>query len=287
MLEELDALVFDVQDIGARYYTYVSTMTEAMRAAAVHGLRFVVADRPNPIGGQHVQGNVLDEGFASFVGPLPVAMRHGMTVGELALMFNAESGLGIDLRVVPSAGWRRSQWFDDTSLPWTSTSPNMPDLESASHYPGTCLLEGTGVSVGRGTDRPFQQIGAPWVDGEALKRAVEAHALPGVRFAAVNFTPVGAGDEKFEGVSIPGIRLEVTDRAAYDPTRAALALLLEMRAMAGPAWEWRPESFDRLAGTDRLRRDIEAGVPVAEILDRWQGARSRFERMRARYLLYP
>jgi uncharacterized protein YbbC (DUF1343 family) len=287
LLAELDALVFDVQDIGARYYTYVSTMTEAMRAAAAHGLRFVVADRPNPIGGRHVQGNVLDESFASFVGPLPVAMRHGMTAGELALMFNAEADLGADLRVVPAAGWRRSLWFDDISIPWTPTSPNMPDLESASHYPGTCLFEGTGVSVGRGTNRPFQQLGAPWVDAEALKRAIDVHAIPGVQLEAVTFTPRGADDGKFEGVSVPGVRLQVADRSSYDPTRVALVLLVEMRAMAGPAWEWRPASFDRLAGTDRLRRDIEDGVPVATILDRWQGARVRFERTRAQYLLYP
>ena len=216
-----------------------------------------------------------------------MAMRHGMTAGELALMFNAEADLGADLRVVPAAGWRRSLWFDDISIPWTPTSPNMPDLESASHYPGTCLFEGTGVSVGRGTNRPFQQLGAPWVDAEALKRAIDVHAIPGVQLEAVTFTPRGADDGKFEGVSVPGVRLQVADRSSYDPTRVALVLLVEMRAMAGPAWEWRPASFDRLAGTDRLRRDIEDGVPVATILDRWQGARVRFERTRAQYLLYP
>ncbi len=287
VLQSIDVLVFDIQDIGARYYTYVSTMTEALRAAGEHGLRFVVADRPNPIGGEQVQGNVLEEAYVSFVGPLPVAMRHGMTAGEIALMLAGESGLEVDLKVVPASGWQRSLWHDATGIPWVATSPNMPDLESAAHYPGLCLFEGTGLSVGRGTKRPFQQIGAPGMNAVALLRAVRAYDLPGVRLRAVSFTPVGAGDGKHEGERVEGIRLEVTDRSVYDPTLTALALLVEARVLAGPEWEWRSSAFDRLAGTDRLRLDVEAGVAAADIFAGWQDARLRFQRTRARYLLYP
>jgi len=287
LLATLDALVFDLQDIGARYYTYVSTMTEAMRAAAAAGLLFVVADRPNPIGGRLVQGNVLDPAFASFVGPLPVAMRHGMTAGELALLFNTEFEVGARLHVIPARGWRRSQWASDTGLPWVATSPNMPDLESASHYPGTCLFEGTNLSVGRGTDRPFQMVGAPWLEPERVLAQMPSADRRGVRLTPIEFTPRDAGDGKFEGVALPGIRLEVVDREAYDPVRTAVALLAAVRATSDSAWEWRSSAFDRLAGTDRLRLDIEEGVPTLEITNRWTGDLVAFETLRARYLLYP
>jgi uncharacterized protein YbbC (DUF1343 family) len=286
-LAGLDALVFDIQDIGARYYTYVSTMAQAMRAAAQAGILFVVADRPNPIGGEHVQGNVLDPAFASFVGPYPVAMRHGMTPGELALMFNREFGIGAELRVAPASGWTRSVWADSTGIPWVATSPNMPDLESAVHYPGTCLFEGTDLSVGRGTDRPFQQVGAPWLDtGELLRRAA-AYDLPGVGLTPVRFRPEGPQDGKFDGEVVAGVRLEVTDRRLYDPTRTAVIILAEVRRMGGAAWEWREDSFDRLAGTDRLRLAIESGVDPEIIVDAWRDDLDRFEGVRAKYLLYP
>lgn len=287
LLQELDALVFDIQDVGARYYTYVSTMAEAMRAAAGSGLLFVVADRPNPIGGELVQGNVLDTAFASFVGLFPVPMRHGMTTGELALLFNREFDIGARLIVIPAGGWARSTWADETGLPWVSTSPNMPDLESATHYPGTCLFEGTGLSVGRGTERPFQQIGAPWLDPEEVIDGVAEVSLPGVRLVPVSFTPRGADDGKFEGLLIRGIRFQVTERAAYDPTKTAVALLREIRQSAGADWAWRPAAFDRLAGTDQLRMALDAGVAVDEIIEGWADARSRFQARRVQYLLYP
>ena len=287
LLLELDALVFDVQDVGARYYTYVSTMAEAMRAAAGSGLLFVVADRPNPIGGELVQGNVLDSAFGSFVGLFPVPMRHGMTAGELALMFNQEFGIGAKLVVIPASGWSRSGWADETGLPWIPTSPNMPDLESAMHYPGTCLFEGTSLSVGRGTERPFQQIGAPWLDPEEVIARVAAVSLPGVRLVPVSFTPRDADDGKFEGEQVRGIRLEVTDRGTYDPTRTAVALLREVRLSAGADWAWRPAAFDRLSGTDQVRLALEAGASVDEIVEGWADARRRFQAKRVRYLLYP
>lgn len=287
VLKDLDALVFDIQDIGARYYTYVSTMARAMEAAALADLLFVVADRPNPIGGQLVQGNVLDPAFASFVGLFPVPMRHGMTVGELALMLNEEFSIGARLKVIPASGWRRLEWATETGLPWIPTSPNMPTIESASHYPGTCLFEGTNLSVGRGTDRPFQQIGAPWLDADAVLSRLSDVELPGVHLASVEFTPHGAGDRKYEGVPVRGIRLGVTDRSLYDPTRTAVALLVEIRKVAGADWEWRPATFDRLAGTDRLRLAVDSQKDVDAIVSGWAEERDRFQRTRSRYLLYP
>ncbi len=287
LLRELDALVFDVQDVGARYYTYVSTMAEAMRAAAGSGLLFVVADRPNPIGGELVQGNVLDSAFASFVGLFPIPMRHGMTAGELALMFNSEFGIGARLIVIAAGGWERSRWADQTGVLWIPTSPNMPDLESATHYPGTCLFEGTNLSVGRGTERPFQQIGAPWLDPEEVIAGVAAVSFPGVRLVPVSFTPRGADDGKFEGQQVQGIRLEVTDRGTYDPTRTAVALLREIRQSAGADWAWRPAAFDRLAGTDQLRIAVDEGRGVESIVRDWASGLEAFQTARARYLIYP
>lgn len=286
MLRGLDALVFDIQDIGARYYTYVSTMALAMQAAAEAGVRFIVLDRPNPIGGAHVQGTVLDTAFASFVGMYPVPMRHGMTVGELARLVNGAFGIGAELHVVPAQGWSRELWYDETGLPWVPPSPNMPSLESATHYPGTCLFEGTNLSVGRGTDRAFQQIGAPWLDATTLVERLNAYALAGVRFERVEFTPMEPGDEKYAGVTVQGVRFIVTDRALYDPTVAGVAALLEVRRLAGERWEWRPNQFDRLAGTDRLRGAIEAGRPLGELTREWEADLAAFRELRSRYLLY-
>ncbi len=286
VLREIDVLVFDIQDIGARYYTYVSTMAEAMKAAARSGIPFLVADRPNPIGGILVQGNILDPAYASFVGPYPVPMRHGMTAGELARLFNAEQEIAADLHVIPADGWSRDRLADETGIAWIPTSPNMPTLESAAHYPGTCLFEGTNVSVGRGTDRPFQQLGAPWVERDALVRALDRYELPGVRFEAVRFTPLDPDDGKYAGEEVAGVRLHVTDRSTYDPTVTAVALLSELHRQAGERWEWRDATFDRLAGTDRLRLAIEADEPAETIVRRWDAELDRFRRVRAGYLIY-
>lgn len=287
MLMGLDALVFDIQDVGARYYTYVSTMAGAMEGAARAGLTFIVADRPNPIGGVRVQGNVLDPSFATFVGRFPIPMRHGMTAGELALLFNGEYGIGADLHVVPVDGWLREAWADETGLRWIAPSPNMPTLESAAHYPGTCMFEGTNMSVGRGTDRPFQQIGAPWLDASELTRRMEARSQPGVRFEVVRFTPVEPDDGKHEGQTVEGTRLTVTDRNAYDPSATAVALLIEAKDLSGDRWAWREETFDRLAGTDRLRQAIESGVAAEAIEASWAQSLREFRRARSRFLLYP
>ncbi|MGH7571907.1 MAG: exo-beta-N-acetylmuramidase NamZ family protein, partial [Gemmatimonadota bacterium] len=258
-----------------------------MEAAGEAGIPFVVLDRPNPIGGSLVQGNVLDPVFATFVGMYPVPMRHGMTVGELARLFVREFGVEVELHVVPAAGWRRSMWFDQTRLPWVPPSPNMPDLESATHYPGSCLFEGTNLSIGRGTDRAFQQIGAPWLDGEALAARLNEYALVGVRFEPVAFTPVSPSDERFGGATVHGVRFVVTDRERYDPTLAGVAALLEARDLAGERWEWKTEHFDRLAGTDRLRSAIDARRPLEEIVSGWAAERESFMEMRSRVLLYP
>ncbi|MCK5649888.1 MAG: DUF1343 domain-containing protein, partial [Gemmatimonadetes bacterium] len=228
MLEGLEALLFDIQDVGARYYTYVSTMALAMEAAGEAGIPFLVLDRPNPIGGIAVQGTVLDPEFATFVGLFPVPMRHGMTAGELARLYVGEFGIQVDLKVIPVEGWKREMTFGDTNLPWVAPSPNMPSVESALHYPGTCLFEGTNISLGRGTDEAFQILGAPWVDGESLVRALDEYHIPGVRFEAIRFTPTGPGDRKFDGEEIPGVRFTVTS-PEYDPTLAMLALLRELR----------------------------------------------------------
>jgi uncharacterized protein YbbC (DUF1343 family) len=286
MLEGIEVLLFDIQDIGARYYTYVSTMALSMQAAADKGIPFVVLDRPNPIGGERVQGNVLDPAFATFVGLYATPMRHGMTAGELARLFNDHFGIGADLHVVPVAGWTRDLWFDATGLPWLPPSPNMPSLESATHYPGTCLFEGTNLSVGRGTPEAFQIIGAPWLDGDTLAARLNAYELPGVRFDAVTFTPNDPSDEKFGGVAVNGVRFVTTDRSVYDPTRAAVAALIEARKLAGDEWVWHVRHFDRLAGTALLRPAIDEGQTLEAATTGWSDQIATFRQLRVSYLLY-
>jgi uncharacterized protein YbbC (DUF1343 family) len=285
MLEGVEVLLFDIQDVGARYYTYISTMARAMEAAGEAGIPFVVLDRPNPISGTAVQGNVLDPAFASFVGLYPVPMRHGMTPGELARLFAGEFGIEADLHVVPVDGWTREMPFAETGLPWVPPSPNMPSVESALHYPGTCLFEGTPISVGRGTGMAFEVVGAPWLDGETLAAALRAYGIPGVRFEPIRFTPTNPGDRKFGGEEIGGVRL-VALGPEYDPTLASLALLRETRRLSGDRWTWRVAHFDRLAGTDRLRSGIEAGRSLEELRAGWGEALERFRALREPYLIY-
>ena len=286
MLADVDALAFDIQDIGTRYYTYVWTMALAMRSAAENGKDFIVLDRPDPIGGALVQGNVLDTAYATFVGLHPVPMRHGMTAGEMAQLVNAEFGIGARLHVVPVDGWRRDVYYDDTGLPWVAPSPNMPTLESAIHYPGTCLFEGTNLSVGRGTPQAYQQIGAPWLDAAGLASRLAARNIPGVRFEAVTFTPESPGDAKFGGLQVNGLRLHVTDRGTYDPTRTAVAALVEIRAAHADSLVFLERHFDRLAGTDALRRGILDGQQPDALTAGWAAQLEAFMAKRARYLLY-
>jgi len=285
MLEGIEVLLFDMQDVGARYYTYVSTMAFAMEAAGEVGIPFVVLDRPNPIRGDVVQGNVLDPDYSTFVGLHAVPMRHGMTPGELARMYVGAFGIEVDLRVVPVEGWARSMRFEDTGLPWVPPSPNMPSVESALAYTGTCLFEGTPLSVGRGTDRAFQWVGAPWLDGVALAAALNLYEIDGVRFEPVTFTPRDAGDRKFEGQELTGVRL-VAESSSYDAARAGVAMLVETYHASGDEWEWRVAHFDRLAGTDELRLGIEAGQGMEALTSGWAAALSGFQELRAPYLIY-
>jgi uncharacterized protein YbbC (DUF1343 family) len=287
MLEGIDVLVFDIQDIGTRYYTYPWTMALALRTAAENGRRFIVLDRPNPLGGVQVQGNVLDSAFASFVGLYPVPMRHGLTVGELAQLINAQFDMGADLHVVKVSGWQRVQWYDATGLPWVAPSPSMPNLESATHYPGTCLFEGTSLSVGRGTPQAFQQIGAPWLSPEAVIARMTAMSLPGVRLEAVTFVPESPGDGKFDGESARGIRFHATDRATYDPTRTAVAALIAIRDEHPDRFEFLENHFDRLAGTDRLRLGLLANDALYSLTEGWRSQIAGFEERRRVHLLYP
>jgi uncharacterized protein YbbC (DUF1343 family) len=285
MLESVDVLLFDMQDIGARYYTYVSTMALAMEAAGEQDIPFIVLDRPNPVRGDVVQGNLLKPGYETFVGMYPVPMRHGMTAGELAQLYVGEFGLEVDLHVVPLDGWTRDMTFDQTQLPWVPPSPNMPSVESALAYPGTCLFEGTPISVGRGTDRAFQWVGAPWLDGVQLAELLNGYGINGVRFEAATFTPRNAGDRKFEGQEVSGVLL-IPESTDYDASKAALAMLLETYSMSGNNWLWAEAHFDRLAGTDSIRLGIEAGLDFAELTSAWDSETQAFEQLRSPFLIY-
>jgi uncharacterized protein YbbC (DUF1343 family) len=291
-LAKLDALVFDVQDVGARYYTYQATMMLCMEAAAEAGLRLVVLDRPNPIGGRGVEGPALRPGFQSFCGMHDLAVRHGMTVGELAALFREERGLDLDLEVVPCEGWRRRRTFTDTGLPWVLPSPNMPTPDAALVYPGMCLLEGTNLSEGRGTTRPFHLLGAPWLDGGQLAHDLEAERLPGVRFRAAGFTPTW---DKHAGRLCHGVELHVHDPEAFRPFRTGLACVAVARAQDPDRFAWRTEpyefvtgipAFDLLCGSDRERRAIEAGAGWRELSRAFAGEERAFGRRRARFLRY-
>jgi len=270
-LDALDVLLVDLQDVGARPYTYVSTTVLAMRAAAAAGKRVIVLDRPDPIGCA-VSGPVLDTSYASFLGMLPVPLRHGMTLGELARFANARLAIGADLVVVPVAGWRRCQWFDQTGLPWVRPSPNLPDLESAAWYPGTVLFEATNLSVGRGTDAPFRQVGAPWLDAPAVVRAMARRYR--VVMDAVRFTPHAPGDGKFDGIALAGVRFRRMDRAAGDPVRDAVRLLVTIRGLAPAAFR-----MDSIGLARRL------GRPFSQTAT-WPGDVAAFRAARQPYLLY-
>jgi uncharacterized protein YbbC (DUF1343 family) len=287
-LDSVDVLLIDLQDIGARYYTYPATATQLLRFAARAGKRVIVLDRPDPIGGTLVQGNVrlrAGDPDSAFVGFLPIAMRHGMTLGELARMANDVLAIGADLLVVPAAGWNRTLLYDQTRLPWVKPSPNMPDLESALHYPGTCLFEGTNVSVGRGTPMAFQVIGAPWLDPVRVIARLDTAALRGVDVRPTTFTPNAPTDGKYPGIALRGLQLHVRDRSTYDPTRLTVALLVAIRA-THPEFQFRAASFDRLAAGPDLRGAIEAGRPATEIWAGWESDLARFRETRTKYLMY-
>ena len=285
MLENVDALVYDIMDVNVRYYTYPSTMAYGMEAAAKKGIPFIVLDRPNPIRGDVVQGNILDPTFSSFVGRYPVPMRHGLTMGELAKLIAGEFGVSADVHVVPAEGWRRNMTFDQTGLPWVKPSPNLPTLAAALAYSGTCLFEGTPLSVGRGTDFAYEWIGAPWLDGVELAAALNAYAIPGVTFEPATFTPGTAADKKFEGVEVHGVRF-VPVSSDYDAPKAAIAALVEIYKRSQGNWKWSEDEFDRLSGTDQIRLAVDAGKTMQEITAGWDEADAAFKQLSAPYLIY-
>lgn len=280
-LRELDTLVFDIQDIGTRFYTYISTMGNAMQAAAEHGLQFVVLDRPNPINGLAVQGPVLDEGQESFVGYHSIPVRHGMTAGELARMFREERQWQLDLRVVPVEGWRREDAFDQTGLMWINPSPNMRSLTQAFLYPGIGLLETTNLSVGRGTDTPFELIGAPWIDGRKLAEALNAAGLPGVRFVPRAFTPAASryGDELCQGVNVI-----ITDRREFHPLHTGMEFAVQLNKLFPEGWE--SERYLRLLADQQVYDAVRRGASRREIVAGYQQELEAFLQRRARFLLY-
>lgn len=283
MLASVDALVYDLQEVGGRTWTYVSTMALSMQAAKRKGIPIVVLDRPNPIGGEIVEGAPLDPRFKSFVGMYPIPARHGMTVGELATLFNTRFGIGADLIVVQAANWKRSQWFEDTGLPWVNPSPNLRSPAALKNYPGTVYFEGTNITEGRGTDRPFEQVGASWLNAPAVVEAMNAKGLAGVRFEAVTLQvePTAA---KYKGLAIPGIRFHVTDREAYRPVRTALVLIDEIRRRHTAEFAW-TGSINRLTGTDRVRAAIESGT-LAPLLEEWDREAAAFRASVADILMY-
>jgi uncharacterized protein YbbC (DUF1343 family) len=285
MLRGLDLVLVDLPDVGARYFTYLATTVEVMKAAGSSGIPVVVLDRPNPIGGA-TQGNVLDPAFSSMVGRLAVPMRHGLTLGEEARLARAELWIRVTLAVVPVDGWRRDQLIGVTGLPFRAPSPNLQDPEALFHYPGLCLFEGTALSVGRGSDAPFHQIGAPWLDTVAVLAKVRAAKLPGVAFRGVTFTPHRSGDGKFNDTPVMGIRLEATDVRRYDPTAAAVYLLAAVQAVH-PGAVAIGGSFDRLAGGPALRLALLRGDAPATIVASWRPALERYRTRVKPFLLYP
>jgi uncharacterized protein YbbC (DUF1343 family) len=292
MLSQVDVLLYDVQDVGARYYTFIYTMALAMEACGRLGKQFIVLDRPNPINGRDVEGPILDPEFKSFVGLFPLPVRHGMTVAELARYFNSEFRLGCDLETVTMEGWQREMYFEETGLPWVLPSPNMPTTDTAIVYPGLCLLEGTNVSEGRGTTRPFELSGAPWIEPSRMARALGDMNLPGAVFRPVHFIPTF---HKWSGQMIGGVQIHVTDRDSFQPFLTGLSLVKVYRdqgegrfAWNDPPYEYEYEKlpFDILCGTDRIRVQLESGAAVPDIARSWQGQLQGFASVRKKYLLY-
>ena len=283
MLKDVDVLVYDLQEVGGRTWTYVSTMALAMQAAARKGIPFVVLDRPNPIGGEIVEGALLDPRFKSFVGMYPIPARHGMTVGELATLFNQKYGIGANLVVARVANWRRSQWFDQTGLPWVNPSPNLRSLAALTSYPGSVYFEGTTLSEGRGTERPFEQVGAPWLDAPEVARVMNERQLPGIRFEAITMA-IAPTAAKHKGQTVPAIRFVITDRQTYRPVHTSLLLIDEIRRQHPRDFAW-TATIDRLTGSDKVKLAIEGGR-LRELLQEWDREAEEFRETRKPYLLY-
>jgi len=292
MLSEVDVLVFDMQDVGCRIYTFVYTLANCMRAAARFGKKVVVCDRPNPINGVGVAGNVLEPEYASFVGQFPLPTRHGMTVGELARMFNEHFNIGCDLEVIPMNGWRRELWHDDTDAPWVLPSPNMPTVDSATVFPGTVHFEGTQVSEGRGTTRPFELIGAPYIDPDEYADKLNALNLRGVFFRSCAFQPTF---QKHGGVTCGGVQIHVTNRDVFEPVLAGIAMVKLAHDMYPNDFRWKEppyeyvydkNPFDVIAGTNKIREAFEQGVELDAIAETWKRPLLEFKELRGSFLIY-
>jgi uncharacterized protein YbbC (DUF1343 family) len=290
MLKDLDVLVIDLQDVGTRIYTYIYTMAYCLMAAKKHSLRVIVCDRPNPIGGMSVEGPMLVSGFESFVGLYPIPMRHGMTIGELARLFNEHFGIGAELEVARMEGWRRGMYHDDAGAPWVMPSPNIPTLDSAIVYPGTVLFEGTNVSEGRGTTRPFELVGAPWVVAEPFAAALNQRRIPGVVFRPAVFEPTF---HKHAKQTCGGCQIHVVDRGSFQPVLTGVLLTEAFRQAGGDRFAWRQPPyeyehemlpFDILAGSSRLREHIEEGLPAEVIAQSWEADVAAFETVRRKFL---
>jgi len=292
MLENVDTIVFDLQDVGCRIYTFVYTMANCMRAAKKFGKRVVVCDRPNPIGGLAVEGNITEHEFKSFVGQFEIPTRHGMTTGELALMFNDHFGLGCELEVVKMDGWKREMWGDETGLPWVLPSPNIPTVDSCIVFPATVHIEGTEMSEGRGTTKPFEINGAPFIDAYDWAAALEAYNFPGVAFRHTNFIPTF---QKCAGTLCGGVQLHVTDREAFTPVIVGIAMIKTAYDLYTDQFEWKKDPyeyvfdqnpFDVVCGTDKIRTAIEADAALKDIEDLWAAGLSGFAKDRQPFLLY-
>lgn len=287
MLANVDVLVFDMQDVGTRFYTYLYTMSLAMEAAAENGKQFVVLDRPNPINGMQLEGPILEPKFATFVGLYPIPVRYGLTVGELARMINGEGwlakGVQADLAVFLMGGWDRHMWFDETGLRFIKPSPNMPDMETETLYSGLCLLEGTNVSEGRGTPKPFRQFGAPWIDSNALAAKLNSLNLPGVRFVATSFTPTSS---KFQNQQCHGVEIVLTDRTRLEPFWTGVQIVSELHGMHSANFKWNEKHFDRLCGTATIRETITTQKPLQPLKAAWAAECKTFDQMRRKYFFY-
>lgn len=292
MLQNVDILVFDLQDVGCRVYTFIYTMANAMRACAKLGKKFYVLDRPNPIGGIKVEGNLLEKGHESFVGQFPIPMRHGMTVGELAKLFNREFEINCDLTVISMDGWERSFYYDETDCPWVLPSPNMPTVDTAVVFSGTVYFEGTQVSEGRGTTRPFEMIGAPYINAKVLADVMNEHKLSGVKFRDINFLPTF---QKHSNAVCGGVFLHITDRELFEPVITGIALVKSIYDLYKDDFRWKVtpyeyvydrNPFDVICGTFKTREQIETGNSITEIRQSWKKDEDLFSSLRSNYLLY-
>ena len=292
MLDGIDTLVIDLQDIGTRIYTYIYTMANCMRAAKRHGIEVIVCDRPNPIAGLEIEGITLEPGNESFVGLYPMPTRHGMTIGELARLFNEHIGIGADLEVVTMTGWNRAMFWDDTDLPWVMPSPNIPTLDSAIVFPGTVHIEGTNASEGRGTTRPFELVGAPWVRAERFAAALNERKFAGVYFRPVVFEPTF---QKHARVPCGGCQMHVLDREAFKPVLVGTAIIEQMRAADPGSFKWKQPPYeyehdkvpiDVIAGAKWFREAIDAGERAEDMARRWEASEDAFRELQRPYLLY-